>query len=172
MNPTDLPSRGCPASYIIASRWWEGPEWLYLSPEEWPKEDFSADGKETALEKKKRIVSSLINLNASDLVLTRFSCYRKTIRLVAWICRFVYDCKHQNKKKDELTVSEINEAENLLIRLIQSESFHGIEDKWIISLNPFIDHGIIRAKTAIKYFKEMIHLGSELLLFCQVIILL
>ncbi|GBN95266.1 hypothetical protein AVEN_15509-1 [Araneus ventricosus] len=149
MNPADLPSRGCSASYIIASKWWEGPEWLYLPPEEWPKEDFSADEKEIALEKKKKIVSTLINLNASDLVLTRFSSYRKTIRLVDWICRFVYNCKHQNKKKDELTVSEINEAENLLIRLIQCESFHGIEDKRIISLNPFIDHGIIRTKTAI-----------------------
>ncbi|GBM65941.1 hypothetical protein AVEN_152158-1 [Araneus ventricosus] len=149
MNPADLPSRGCSASYIIASKWWEGPEWLYLSPEEWSKEDFSADEKEIALEKKKKIVSTLINLNTSDLVLTRFSSYRKTIRLVAWICRFVYNCKHQNKKKDGLTVSEINEAENLLIRLIQCESFHGIEDKRIISLNPFIDHGIIRTKTAI-----------------------
>ncbi|GBO01851.1 hypothetical protein AVEN_221539-1 [Araneus ventricosus] len=60
MNPADLPSRGCSASYIIASRWWEGPECLYLSPEEWPKEDFSADEKEIALEKKKKIVSILM----------------------------------------------------------------------------------------------------------------
>ncbi|GBM85858.1 hypothetical protein AVEN_192596-1 [Araneus ventricosus] len=145
MNPADLPSRGRSASYIIASRWWEGPEWLYLSP----KEDFSADEKEIAVEKEKKILSTLINLNASDLVLTCFSSYRKTIRLLAWICRFVYNCKHQNKKKDELAVSEINEAENLLIRLIQCESFHRIEDKRIISFNPFIDHWIIRTKTAI-----------------------
>ncbi|XP_035230013.1 uncharacterized protein LOC118201973 [Stegodyphus dumicola] len=92
-------------------KWWEGPKWLYLSPEKWPKEDFSADEEEIALEKKKRIISSLINLNASEIVATRFSSYRKTIRLVAWMCRFVYNCKHQNKKKDELTVSELNEAE-------------------------------------------------------------
>ncbi|GBN32832.1 hypothetical protein AVEN_94653-1 [Araneus ventricosus] len=59
MNPANLPSRGCSASYLIASRWWEGPEWLYLSPEEWPKEDFSADQKETALEKKK--INKVIN---------------------------------------------------------------------------------------------------------------
>ncbi|XP_035223150.1 uncharacterized protein LOC118195916 [Stegodyphus dumicola] len=63
--------------------------------------------------------------------------------------RFVYKCKHQNKKKDELTVSELNEAENILIRLIQNESFNGIEDKGILSLNPTIDCGIIRTKTAI-----------------------
>ncbi|XP_035205733.1 uncharacterized protein LOC118180772 [Stegodyphus dumicola] len=151
LNPADLPSRGCSASYLIKSRWWEGPKWLYLSPEKWPKEDFSADEEEIALEKKKRIISSLINLNASEIVATRFSSYRKTIRLVAWMCRFVYNCKHQNKKKkkDELTVSELNEAENILIRLIQNESFNGIEDKRILSLNPFIDCGIIRTKTAI-----------------------
>ncbi|XP_035225177.1 uncharacterized protein LOC118197744 [Stegodyphus dumicola] len=99
LNPADLPSRGCSASYLIKSRWWEGPKWLYLSPEKWPKEDFSADEEEIALEKKKRIISSLINLNASEIVATRFSSYRKTIRLVAWMCRFVYNCKHQNKKK-------------------------------------------------------------------------
>ncbi|XP_035210306.1 uncharacterized protein LOC118184701 [Stegodyphus dumicola] len=150
LNPADLPSRGCSASYLIKSRWWKGlNKWLYLSPEKWPKEDFSADEEEIALEKKKRIISSLINLNASEIVATRFSSYRKTIRLVAWMCRFVYNCKHQNKKKDELTVSELNEAENILIRLIQNESFNGIEDKRILSLNPFIDCGIIRTKTAI-----------------------
>ncbi|XP_035230937.1 uncharacterized protein LOC118202839 [Stegodyphus dumicola] len=132
-------------------KWWEGPKWLYLSPEKWPKEDFSADEEEIALEKKKRIISSLINLNASEIVATRFSSYRKTIRLVAWMCRFVYkkNCKHQNKKKDELTVSELNEAENILICLIQNESFNGTEDKQNLSLNPFIDCGIIRTKTAI-----------------------
>ncbi|GBL99065.1 hypothetical protein AVEN_227563-1 [Araneus ventricosus] len=170
MHLADLPSRGCSASYVNASRWWDGPEWLYLSPEEWSKEDFSADEKEVALEKKKKIVSSLINLNASDLVLTCFSSYCKTIRFVAWICRIVYNCKHQNKEKDEITVSEINEAQNLLIRLIQCESFHGIEDNG----SQVLIHSLIMGSSELKrlYFKEMIHLNSELLLFCQVIILL
>ncbi|GBM00191.1 hypothetical protein AVEN_176425-1 [Araneus ventricosus] len=120
-----------------------------FTTKKWPKTDFSADENEIALKKKRKIISFLININANDLSLTCFSSYRKTIKLVSWICRFVQNCKHQNKKKDELTVSEINEAESFLIRLIEYESFHGIEDKWIISLNPFIDHGIVRAKTAV-----------------------
>ena len=38
-NPADLLSRGIPLSLLPSNRlWWDGPTWLALSPQEWPKQ--------------------------------------------------------------------------------------------------------------------------------------
>lgn len=37
LNWADVASRGCNAEQLLALRWWEGPVWLLMSPEEWPK---------------------------------------------------------------------------------------------------------------------------------------
>ncbi|GFW24444.1 CCHC-type domain-containing protein [Trichonephila clavipes] len=46
-----------------SSKWWEGPSWLHLSPQEWPISDVEVDVNEVEVNKKRRaIVTSMMNV--------------------------------------------------------------------------------------------------------------
>jgi hypothetical protein len=60
----------------------------------------------------------------------RFSKFEKMVRMLAWMYRFINNCKTPKcQKNGELGVDELNSAENLVFRLVQEESFEGIGDK-------------------------------------------
>jgi hypothetical protein len=62
--------------------------------------------------------------------------------------RFIGNCRTPKcKRSGELCVDELNFAETLVLRLMQEESFDGIEDKRLVSLLPFEDNGLIRMET-------------------------
>ncbi|KAJ8914911.1 hypothetical protein NQ315_016065 [Exocentrus adspersus] len=99
-----------------------------------------------------------------------FSKYIKNLRQMAWIRRFIFNCKCENKNKRLgcLSADEIMEAEEYLLKIAQQESFKGVTDRSIMSLNPFIDEkGIIRIKTRLtgrndtEEFKNPILLPSK-----------
>ncbi|XP_054717538.1 uncharacterized protein LOC129226934 [Uloborus diversus] len=66
LNPADLPSRGCSARQLLSSKWWEGPQWLYFPSEEWPKDEFCVDEEEIQSERKRGVVSSMVNMQCTD----------------------------------------------------------------------------------------------------------
>ncbi|GFV53907.1 uncharacterized protein TNCV_166741 [Trichonephila clavipes] len=83
--------------------------------------------------------------------------YFKIIRVLSFICRFVYNCKSKESKRiGPLDLEELKKAEQLLLKLVQKEEFkvemNGIQNSAMVSsnsrvktLNPFIDsEGILR----------------------------
>ncbi|KAG8175501.1 hypothetical protein JTE90_009135 [Oedothorax gibbosus] len=86
-----------------------------------------------------------------------FSSYLKITRMVAWIKRFIYNCKKTNHVKltGELTALEIHAAEKNLLKLVQRESFTSKEDKRLAALDVYEDEqGLLRLKTKIVFKRD------------------
>ena len=77
--------------HLFESRWWEGPQWLYEEPERWPCISIAIDEEEVLAERKKKLITTLVNTSEStDWHLDYFYNYHKIIRMIAWMFRFVY----------------------------------------------------------------------------------
>ena len=169
LNPADLPSRGCSVQQLRESRWWEGPPWLKLPPEEWPAGEVPPDEDVVRQERKRGIVPSLLCNNERDDWYYAFSTdYDKVVRVLAWILRFVHSCRKQrsgNCQGRMLQYREIILAENRVIKYVQTESFTGLQDERIASLDPFVDaEGIIRLKTRITERVDVGEFGTPAVL--------
>lgn len=156
-NWADLASRGCNAKNLLHCRWWEGPAWLQLAPEEWPHSELVVDERQVNLETKKTVCSAQACSTESLLerIQNYFSNYTKVVRMTAWILRFIYNAKNiNNKRQKEITYNEYNKAEKLLIKLIQRDNNEYLE-KANTSLTQYKDsEGIIRVKTKLILSSE------------------
>ena len=125
-NPADLPSRSCSPAELLKSQWWYGPKWLYNSEIEWPKKEI-----EYCSEIENEVVKTttcLVNFNVEEQrIMSYFSKYSMIIRTLAWIFRFYNNAKG-NKARGPLKVEEIEKAEIVLIKLVQSDT--KIEDNY------------------------------------------
>src|SRR5207237_4126511 len=114
-NPADLPSRGCTSKELLESRWWEGPEWLKGSRNDWPKLEVQFDENAILAEKKKSAVTAMLHLEPGPIWYIKFSNFLKNIRMVAWIQRFIFNARARTNGSDlkdgELTLDEIQAAE-------------------------------------------------------------
>ncbi|UYV63247.1 hypothetical protein LAZ67_2003545 [Cordylochernes scorpioides] len=66
LNPADLPSRGCSAETLKETKWWEGPAWLKLSQEKWPKSTIIPDLEIIYSERRKTILNTLCIVLVKD----------------------------------------------------------------------------------------------------------
>ena len=121
MNPADLPSRGCSLSELRESKWWEGPNWLYSDKDRWPNVREQVDKLEVIQEKKK----SEISMTSGVVLEPKFSSYIKTVRVAAWIRRFVDNCrKRENRSLTRyLGLPEIRKAELDVIKEVQTKHY-------------------------------------------------
>lgn len=154
LNPADLPSRGCSPKQLFKSKWWEGPLWLRDPPELWPSMNIECNEEEIVSEKRKTIVKTLINIPDPEVWnLNYFSKFIKTVRMIAWVFRFVRNSKNgkHSRYKGELSGNEVEEAEVFIFKLIQKEDFSGPDDPRIRCLSPFYDEKcLIRLKSRVS----------------------
>lgn len=112
--------------FFEKSRWINGPHFLKLPSEKWEDTNIKNDCLEDMEEIKINYVGKINLINNLSLPdYTRFSKWSKLLRTTGWIVRILNICKkrHQNLKNYELHPEEIQQAENLLYRQIQMDSF-------------------------------------------------
>ncbi|GFR11268.1 integrase catalytic domain-containing protein [Trichonephila clavata] len=132
----------------------------------WPISELQCEAKVLDCERRK---IKLCNLNVTDKRETwysvKFSDYHSIIRMIAWVLRFLSNCRKQlkNRKLKELSTSEIEKAKNTLIGSVQKEYFPEVNN--IPHVNTFIDNeGLIRVKTRITERKDDPNFLSPILL--------
>lgn len=96
LNPADLPSRGCSAKKLLKSRWWERPQWLKFPSSEWPSQNFSFNEEDIKNETLKTLVCNL-DFADSGWYYKYFSRFSEVVRMVAWMKRFIDNCRTQTR---------------------------------------------------------------------------
>ena len=125
MNLADLGSRGATIAKMERGSWLTGPEWL-LDERQWPQQPRLNNTEETDKECKatREVVlrTQERKLDEWDVLLER-SNYWRTIRVTAWVLRFISNCRaRKNKLKKTsgpLVTEEINTARNCWVKRVQ-----------------------------------------------------
>jgi hypothetical protein len=136
VNPADVVSRGCGASELVRCHvWWNGPEFLHLDVEQWPPRLLP----EAPADQEKRRGTATVDVQASAATTLfgeyeksnwrldpeRFSSFQRLRRTTAWVMRFLRNCRMPGEKRQhgELSIEELQEAEEHLLRTAQQEAF-------------------------------------------------
>lgn len=125
-NPADLNSRGASLSDLINSKlWWEGPDFLKTAANTWPvdvissvkREEDESDPPATTLVVHTCEPNTLVDLIHKQSSLSRL------VRVMAYVLRFVANCRNQKKLKSTLSVKELDKALLTCALLSQQEEF-------------------------------------------------
>ncbi|UYV68325.1 hypothetical protein LAZ67_5003884 [Cordylochernes scorpioides] len=165
-NPADIASRGMMGSQLSGSTmWWNGPPWLTSSAELWPKMP-------KLLEKQDETKVLSVNLNDEKPMLVtigeRCSSLTTYIRRVAWIFRFINNCRDRSRRVHTyLTTAELRQAHDKILLAVQlycfDEDLKNLHNQnivrktsKIVALNSFLDErSIIRVGGRIRWAPEI-----------------
>lgn len=163
-NPADCLSRGVqPDESQVLQLWWNGPSWLGKEKAEWPKQITLSKAE---LPETKSYTQSFISYPLLTFSFENFSNLQTLKRVLSWILRFKNNCQRkeagQPMQAGSLTVSEINKAFKVLLKIAQCNSFsaeiQSLKNKKpsnfksrILNLDPFLDdEGILRVGGRLK----------------------
>ena len=89
-NPADVATRGIDAAtFVSSSQWLDDPEFLKRSYEYWPKPPCSMPSLSDEFASLKTVCTSVVRANpvSMDACFSRFSCWHRLKKVVAWILR-------------------------------------------------------------------------------------
>ncbi|XP_049871346.1 uncharacterized protein LOC126370517 isoform X2 [Pectinophora gossypiella] len=153
-NPADCLSRGVDAHLLVnVDLWWHGPQ--FLQNADWAH---SSENTTILTDIPEMKVCNVVTTPSNETFkfLSKYSDINKMKRVLAFIYRFINNCKVKKEKRESgyLTCKELNFALNMIIKHDQNEHFADeirdlLSNKPIKSnlksLNPFIDGmGILR----------------------------
>jgi hypothetical protein len=124
LNVADDATRNKPRTEFNSDcRWLKGPEFLYLDEQQWPTITVNDVVTEGVIEEEWVAVVTEQESPFPDV--QRFSSWSKLIRTTAWCERFIRNCRvePEDRRKTELTVEEIEQAEQKWWKKVQAESF-------------------------------------------------
>ena len=162
-NPADLTTRSVYAQELVKSDMWlRGPFWLSQPVEYFPKLGHSQLPDTFSEEVVTRDVVSLHTASQEGLLMlfNKWGSLTKTWRVLAWVCRFVKNCRRPTvvERESVLTQDELVEARLKLYRLTQLHYFPAeyaalqegrplLKNSPLCKLTPLIGNdGILRVK--------------------------
>lgn len=163
-NPADCASRGILASDLCNhSLWWNGPPWLLQTTADWPTPQFVPMDLASSEEVKDTPLVILTTSSQEEWTLfSRYSSYHKLQGVMAWMLRFIFNCRHAQNDRSfgPLSLQELNNAQLCLIKIVQtsafSEELSRIKKDQTCStklqrISPFIDsNGLLRVGGRLK----------------------
>jgi len=124
-NPADIASRGVkPSDLLNNTFWWNGPEWLMQDNRQWSVS--ALPDEEETLPEIRPVQLALISIDSSKDLLQYYSSWKRLVRAIAWLNRFVEFRRGKGNGTNMtqyLTVSELRSAEKILIKRAQADEF-------------------------------------------------
>lgn len=165
-NPADLISRGVSLNTLKESNlWWHGPSWFEEENSNW-KFNNVVDLEDIPEQK----IISCVSIKPEEFfgnLINKYSDLQKLQCVVARVLRFTNNIKVKKNERHygPLNVMELRNAIEVLIRSVQKEHFPNeyinlqnnkainLKSK-ILSLNPFIENGLLRVGGRIRHSNE------------------
>ena len=159
-NVADILSRGStPRELAEEKRWWNGPDWMLLSEENWPRSKTPGELSNTVLKEMKASelsrmqseISTLATLNHPAIMMgeiidcEKYSNVHHLLRVTALVLRFVHNLKVSTGKAEKfspgnLTAEDMENAEKTWVRSLQNELLSNVKySQWKEQLGLFMD---------------------------------
>ena len=120
VNPADIASRGGLISFT--ELWWTGPEWLQ-HPQKWPNNPVVRTSPEAEAEAK--VIREVLCVSQTEPASDEFdyllerSSFRQTLRICAWLNRFIHNSRRPGKRVGPIATEEVKAAKEWWIKRVQ-----------------------------------------------------